>query len=126
MIPTIGINGGKGEVMAPVPTRPGEFIRGKRVYVKIKPTFFDNDMNGAFEEALRGVKVSTIFGKQQLVEQLGEGFKELPDNCRVAYREDVACALEADERPFIANQFRNDGEELELVVFLADQFDIIE
>lgn len=117
----IPVNGSGGEVMAPMAGRPGEFYRGKPVYVRVTEVGSDESDPIEVREGLVGVKVRTIFDHEQLecvVEAEGD---------RAAYAADVANALEEAGKPELAELALRaaDGEKLALYFIEAGKYELV-
>ncbi|MBX4198259.1 hypothetical protein KW782_02890 [Candidatus Parcubacteria bacterium] len=121
MVPTVMIHDSDGEVMAPA-GKPGLFVRGKRQMILVTALGKDEQTPLVVRQALRGMKISTIFTK----EQLGVDLPEVPEGSRLAYASEVIEALEADGEDEAAESLRIlAGNELDMYVFEPTSFTLI-
>jgi hypothetical protein len=88
---------GSDEVLAPFAVS-GNFIRGKRIPIRVVARGEDPDTPDIVLEGLIGVEFDAMFTREQLIEQCGDGFRDLPEGCVVAYAEEVITALERANR----------------------------
>lgn len=124
MVGTIAVCGSRGEVMAPIIGRSGEFIRGRPRLINVTQIGSDEDVPLAVREDLVGIKVRTIFDRCYL----GKGFHSvLAEGSLVAYIEDVVDALRAAGKDRAASALWGaSGEEpLAFYVFDPGTFELV-
>ncbi len=119
-IETILVHGSDGEVMAPA-GKPGVFIRGKHVLIRVTATGTDPDTPFDIRAALVGLVVETIFTK----EQLGKNFAMVPDGSRLAYRDELCGPLRKAGRNAAADRLEKlFTSSLDMYVFEPGTFEL--
>jgi len=122
MVGTIMIHGSNGEVMAPI--GGGQFIRGKRLDIRVVRPPKDEDVPMSVREALVGMTISTIFSSEQL-------HGAAPPKSRMAYGREVVEALEKAGKETEAQELsealnKTENGEYTLLVFERPVFEFVE